>query len=221
MSLDRSLLDLNHGRCTSYCLDRSFYLINAATGSRHTEFLKKWTQGVSQPTFKTLGARLRWEMRRLECLILGSSILAWRALHSRRSAGLMIGTNVAVEEGQLESRWRDRKNYWRRKLGRLRLGVEPIDEQLAKYRRVTWGLTAVPSVLAVMFFTLFTVFGRPDVGLILVAILLLPIILGAWLDYALLSRRARQYLVEEAAYVSEKEQMTSSTPQATTTSEPG
>jgi hypothetical protein len=133
----------------------------------------------------------------------------------------MMGTNVAVEEGELESRWRVRKNYWRRKLGRLRLGVEPIDEQLAKYRRVTWGLTAVPSVLAVMFFTLFTVFGRPDVGLILVAILLLPIILGAWLDYALLSRRARQYLFEEAAYLSEKEQVASSTPKATTTSEPG
>ena len=60
----------------------------------------------------------------------------------------------------LEARWRLREAYWRRKLGRLRLGVEPIEEQLARYRRVTWALTAVPSVLAVMFLTLFWVFSR-------------------------------------------------------------
>ena len=132
----------------------------------------------------------------------------------------MMRMNVAVEGGDLESRWRLRENQWRRKLGRLRLGVEPIDEQLTRYRRVAWALTVVPSVLAVMFLTLFTVFGRPDVGLILVSIVLLPIILGAWLDYALLSWRARRYLIEAAAYSSEKERLTSSTPEATTTSEP-
>jgi hypothetical protein len=131
----------------------------------------------------------------------------------------MMSRNVAAEEGELETRWRHRENQWRRKLGRLRLGVEPIEEQLARYRRVTWSLTVIPFVLAVMFLTLFTVFGRPDVGLILVSILLLPIILGAWLDYALLSWRARRYLVEAAAYLSEKERLTSSTPEATTTSE--
>jgi hypothetical protein len=128
--------------------------------------------------------------------------------------------NVAVEEGELESRWRRREDQWRRKLGRLRLGVEPIADQLTRYRRVTWGLSVVPAVLAVMFLTLFTVFGRPDVGLILVSILLLPIIVGAWLDYALLSWRARRYLVEAAAYLSEKERGTSATPGATTTSGP-
>ena len=142
-------------------------------------------------------------------------------LIARRSAGSMTRMNVAVDKSELESRWRFRENLWRRKLGRLRLGVEPIDEQLAKYRRVTWGLTVVPSVLAVMFFTLFTVFGRPDVGLILVAVLLLPIILGAWLDYVLLSWRARRYLVEAAAYSNEKRRLTSSNAEATTTSEPG
>jgi hypothetical protein len=128
--------------------------------------------------------------------------------------------NVAAEEGELESRWRHRENQWRRKLGRLRLGVEPIEEQLARYRRVTWSLTVIPFVLAVMFLTLFTVFGRPDVGLILVSILLLPIILGAWLDYALLSWCARRYAVEAAAYLNEKERLTSSIPEATATSEP-
>jgi hypothetical protein len=132
----------------------------------------------------------------------------------------MMRMNVAVEDGGIESRWRSRENQWRRKLGRLRLEVEPIEEQLTRYRRVTWALTVVPSVLAVMFLTLFTVFGRPDVGLILVNIVLVPIILGAWLDYALLSWRARRYLVEEAAYLSEKDRVTSATPEATTTSEP-
>jgi hypothetical protein len=128
--------------------------------------------------------------------------------------------NVAVEEGEVESRWRRREDQWRRKLGRLRLGVEPIEEQLTRYRRVTWGLTVVPASLAAMFLTLFTVFGRPEVGLILVIILLLPIILGAWMDYGLWSWRARRYLVEATAYLSEKERLTSSTPEATTTSEP-
>ena len=58
-------------------------------------------------------------------------------------------------------------------LGRLRLGVEPIEDQLARYRRATWALTAVPSILGVFFVTLFTVFGRPDIGMILVALVLL------------------------------------------------
>src|SRR5262245_48007663 len=66
----------------------------------------------------------------------------------------------------LEASWRAREEVWRRKLGRLRLGVEPIEEQLARYRRVTWALTAVPAGLAVMFFTLFAIFGYPLVGLV-------------------------------------------------------
>ena len=110
-------------------------------------------------------------------------------------------TKVSNREEDLESRWRLRENQWRRKLGRLRLGVEPIEEQLARYRRVTWVLTAVPSVLGLMFLTLFTVFGRPDIGLIFDAIVLLPIVIGAWLDYALLARRARRYLAELGEYL--------------------
>jgi hypothetical protein len=75
-------------------------------------------------------------------------------------------TKVSMQAGDLESRWRLRENQWRRKLGRLKLGVEPIEEQLARYRRVTWALTAVPCLLGLIFLTLFTVFGRPDIGLI-------------------------------------------------------
>jgi hypothetical protein len=104
----------------------------------------------------------------------------------------------------LDVRWRARQDVWRRKLGRLRLGVEPIEEQLARYRRVTWGLTAVPGVLAIMFFTLFAVFRYPLVGLVLDAVLLLPIVLGAWADYALMASRACRYRDEADQYLRDR-----------------
>jgi hypothetical protein len=110
-----------------------------------------------------------------------------------------VSTPTSVQD--LEAQWRLRENYWRRKLGRLRLGVEPIEEQLARYRRVTWALTAVPAFLAVFFVTLFTVFGRPGIGLILVAVVLLPVVLGAWWDYAMMASRARRYRREADEYL--------------------
>jgi hypothetical protein len=107
----------------------------------------------------------------------------------------------------LEVAWRAREAVWRRRLGRLRLGVEPIEEQLARYRRVTWTLTAVPAILAVMFFTLFAVFGYPLIGLTFDAIVLLPIVLGAWADYALMASRARRYRAEAERYLHERERL--------------
>jgi hypothetical protein len=118
-------------------------------------------------------------------------------------------TNVTTAtplEG-LEARWRLREHYWRRKLGRLRLGVEPIEDQLARYRRVTWALTAVPSVLGALFFALFTVFGRPGIGFIVVAVLLLPVVLLAWLDHLTLVSRARRYRHDVAAYLQERDRL--------------
>jgi hypothetical protein len=114
-----------------------------------------------------------------------------------------------------------RENEWRRRLGRLRLGVEPIEEQLARYRRVTWALTILPLLIGLMFISLFTVFGHPGIGLFLAAILLVSIGLGAWLEYALLARRARRYLGERANYLRQKEQLTESPRPNKTTSEPG
>jgi len=113
--------------------------------------------------------------------------------------------SAMTTEPDLETRWRDREAWWRRKLGRLRLGVEPLEDQVARYRRVTWALTLVPLILAIMFLALFTAFGRPDIGLVLIAILLLPIVLVAWLDQAMLAHRARRYLadLEEFRRVSE------------------
>jgi hypothetical protein len=119
-----------------------------------------------------------------------------------------LTTDCPDQPRELESRWLARQGFWRRKLGRLRLGVEPIDEQLARYRRVTWALTAVPAFLALFFISLFTAFGRPDIGLILIAILLLPIVLFAWLDYARLARRAESYQSELHEYLRAKERLT-------------
>ena len=111
-------------------------------------------------------------------------------------------TNISIPTPaqDLEAQRRLREDYWRRKLGRLRLGVEPIEVQLVRYRRVTWTLTAIPSMLGVFFLSLFTAFGRPDIGLILVAVVLLPIVLGAWWDYAVMARRARRYRREADEY---------------------
>jgi fatty acid desaturase len=114
-----------------------------------------------------------------------------------------VSTSTPAEN--LEAAWQARQIHWRRKLGRLRLGVEPIDEQLARYRRVTWVLTAIPAVLGLIFFTLFAVFGYPVVGLVFVAIVLLPIVLGAWSDFALMTMRARRYQQEADDYFRQKE----------------
>jgi hypothetical protein len=133
----------------------------------------------------------------------------------------IMETNASAHESDLETRWRLRENQWRGELGRIRLGVEPIEEQLARYRRVTWALTVLPLISGLMFFSLFTVFGRPLIGLCLAAILLVSIGLGAWLDYALLARRAGRYLGERAIYLREKEKLTERAPATNTTSEPG
>jgi hypothetical protein len=95
--------------------------------------------------------------------------------------------------------WQARERYWQRKLRRLRLGAEPVDVQLARYRRVTWMLTAIPLGIGLMFVALFAAFGRPGIGLIVAAVLLLPIVVLAWLEYGMLAHRAARYLREQAA----------------------
>jgi hypothetical protein len=130
------------------------------------------------------------------------------------------GSSDPVEERDLDARWRSRENEWRRKLGRLRLGVEPIEEQLARYRRVTWALSVLPLGLGTMFLILFSVFGRPDIGLIVITVLVLTIGLGAWVDHALLARRARRYLSERASYLCEKGRQAEKPPERSKASEP-
>ncbi len=103
---------------------------------------------------------------------------------------------VPDELSELEARWRLREREWARKLGRLRLGVEPIEEQLARYRRVTWALSVFPGIIALIIFSLFFAFGRPDIGFFVVVILFVPMILFAWLGFYKLERRAAAYQAE-------------------------
>ena len=96
--------------------------------------------------------------------------------------------------------WADRQRRWARKLGRLRLGVEPLEVQLARRRRVAWALTAVPALIALMYLGLFAAFHRPRLGLLIAGALLGPVVAFAWLDFATLSRRARAYERERRAH---------------------
>jgi hypothetical protein len=105
---------------------------------------------------------------------------------------------------KLDERWREGRGRWARKLGRLRLGVEPLDVQLDRYRKMTWALTAVTTTIGVMFVALFWAFSRPDVGLILAAILLLPVVAVAWIDYLRLALRARAFERALEAYQTER-----------------
>lgn len=89
--------------------------------------------------------------------------------------------------------WPQRQRQWQRKLGRLRLNAEPLDEQLDRHRRVTWALTVVPGIIGLMFLALFSAFHAPGLGLLVVGILLAPIILFAWLSHLRLARRVRAF----------------------------
>jgi hypothetical protein len=100
--------------------------------------------------------------------------------------------------------WAERERHWRRKLGRLKLGVEPLEEQLARYRRATGMLSVVTALNALMFVALFAAFGAPKVGLIVSAIILLPIAAFAWLDFKMLERRAAAYERERRAFEGKK-----------------
>jgi len=113
---------------------------------------------------------------------------------------MSIETDRPAPEPTPDPEWDERLRYWSGRLGRLRLGVEPIEEQLSRYRRATQLLTAIPLGIALIFVALFTAFGRPDVGAILAAVLLLPIIALAWLDYAVLRSRASGYLRDLRAH---------------------
>jgi hypothetical protein len=113
-------------------------------------------------------------------------------------------THAPRNEPVAEAAWQARQRYWRRKLGRLRLGVEPLEEQLERYRRVTWMLTAVPLAIGLMFVGLFAAFQRPDVGLVLAAVLLLPIVVIAWLDQGLLRSRVARYRREQSEFERQK-----------------
>ncbi len=129
-----------------------------------------------------------------------------------------MSVDVSKDLNDLETQWSERERAWARRLGRLRLGVEPLEEQLDRYRRTTWALVIVPGLIAVLFLALFTAFRRPDIGLVVILILFAPMMLFAWMDYARLKRRAAAYLAERARYEEEKERLLENPVQATTSS---
>jgi hypothetical protein len=75
---------------------------------------------------------------------------------------MRMETNQTSERRNLEDRWRERERAWARKLGRLRLGVEPLPDQLARYHRMTWALTLVSGTISLMFLCLSA--GRTSVS---------------------------------------------------------
>ena len=91
-----------------------------------------------------------------------------------------------------------RELYWRKRLRRLRFGAEPLAEQVAKYRRVTIVLSSVAGGVAVLFLMIFAAFHRPDIALILDAILFLPVVAFSWFDFLRLARGVRAYEAERA-----------------------
>lgn len=99
-------------------------------------------------------------------------------------------------EPQLPSQSRDRierQEYWSRRLGRIRLGVEPLRDQLARLRKVSIVATLVILFIGLFMFMLFVVFGRPDIGAIVAAIAILPLCGLAWSEDWKCHRRVREY----------------------------
>lgn len=93
-----------------------------------------------------------------------------------------------------------REAYWRRRLGRIRFGAEPIEEQVSRQFRVTLALSVVLCVIGLMILSIFWAFKRPDVGTAVVGVLVLPVIVLAWLELAVLRARVSSYLGEQAAH---------------------
>jgi hypothetical protein len=96
--------------------------------------------------------------------------------------------------------WAAREAWWRRRLGRIRPGLEPLPEQLARLRRVTWGLTWVPAGIGAIILGIFSAFGAPGIGLVVVGVLLVPVVVGAWVEQWRLSRRVAAYERERAEW---------------------
>lgn len=103
-----------------------------------------------------------------------------------------------MDASRLSEVWPDRQRLWVRELGRVRLGVEPIPQQLKRYQGVAWVITIVAGGIGLFISALFTAFKSPGTGLIVSGILFAPVILSAWLGYWRMESRAIAYLREKA-----------------------
>jgi hypothetical protein len=102
-----------------------------------------------------------------------------------------------------ESDWLARERHWERRLSRLRLD-EPLDAQLARFRQVTWVLTAIPCGMGLIIVAIFTAFWWPLMGLLIACVLVLPIVGLAWTDYLRLVRLAAEYQRERAEFLARR-----------------
>jgi hypothetical protein len=108
--------------------------------------------------------------------------------------------------------WAEREKSWRPRLGRIRLGAEPLDQQLARYRRVAWGLTAVVALIAVQFIALFAAFHAPATGAVVAGVLFLPVVLFTWLEDWSRHRRVAAYLRERRQFTAKTSKTPSGAP---------
>jgi hypothetical protein len=92
--------------------------------------------------------------------------------------------------------WSSRQREWQRRLPRLRLEAEPIEEQLDRYRRATIGLSAVTAAIAGIILIVFTLFGAPWFGLLLSLVPAGAVIGAAWRSHQRLRLAAVQYLLD-------------------------
>ncbi|WP_165064651.1 hypothetical protein [Paludisphaera rhizosphaerae] len=91
-----------------------------------------------------------------------------------------------------------RQSLENRSLGRLRLDAEPLEVQLARHRAAFHVLAGVTTAIAAAFFALFAAFDRPGVGLVVGALLWLPIVGVSWRDHRRLARAVEHQLQERA-----------------------
>ena len=87
----------------------------------------------------------------------------------------------------------DRQAYWRKRLGRLRIGVEPIEDQLARHRRSLVAMTIISAGIGAMILGLFASFARPDIGAIVAGLIVVPVVGSAWVGYLRLRNQVRMY----------------------------
>ena len=107
-------------------------------------------------------------------------------------------TMKPIDPSLLSEVWPERQRLWVRELGRVRLGVEPIPQQLKRYEGVAWVITIVAGGMGLFIAALFTAFKSPGTGLIVSGLLFVPVIVSAWLGYWKMESRAIAYLREKA-----------------------
>lgn len=98
--------------------------------------------------------------------------------------------------------WPERERYWRRRLGRIKLGVEPVEQQLELYRRITWMVTLLALGIGAIIFVLFAARGAILWGLAIAAPISVPVIALAWFEHYRLHNRAMAYLAERSRHES-------------------